>query len=134
MEETGEWSIPRLRRKAMEIAEQALPLDHSFPASNGWMQKVLERGRTCNLLMGLPVTAIGESVPPTNDDEDEESPPTDLHAIDCVIRLSNYADHIGNKDLKNAVAQVSLAMTKIQHAKQLQQQQKNASSSSSTLI
>jgi hypothetical protein len=131
MEETGERSIPRLRRKAMEIAEQALPPDHSFTASNGWMQKVLERGRACNLIMGLPVTAIDESIPATNDDEDEESPPTDLHAIGCVIRLSNYADHIGNKDLKNAVAQVSLAMTKIQHAKQLQQQN-NANFSSST--
>jgi hypothetical protein len=132
MEETGERSIPRLRRKAMEIAEQALPLDHSFTASNGWMQKVLERGRTCNLIMALPVTAIDESAPTINDDDkDEESPPTDLQAIDCVIRLSNYADHIGNKYLKNVVAQVSLAMTKIQHAKQLQQQQNNANSSSS---
>jgi hypothetical protein len=82
--------------------------------------------------MALPVTAIDESAPTINDDdEDEESPPTDLQAIDCVIRLSNYADHIGNKYLKNAVTQVSLAMTKIQHAKQLQQQQNNANSSSS---
>jgi hypothetical protein len=136
MEETGERSIARLRRKAMEIAEQTLPPDHSFTASNGWMQKVLERGRTCNLAMAMAATAIDESTSTTNDDDDnddgdEESPPTDLQAMDCVIRLSNYADHTGNRDLRNAVAQVSLAMAKIQHAKQLQQQQKNANSSSS---
>jgi hypothetical protein len=85
------------------------------------------------LIMALPATAIDESAPATNDDNDEgdeESPPTDLQAMDCVIRLSDYADHTGNKDLRNAVAQVSLAMAKIQHAKQLQQQQNNANSSS----
>lgn len=46
-----------------------------------------------------------------------------MQATDCVVRLSHYAEYAKNKELKDAVAQVSLAKATIEQSKQLEQNQ-----------
>jgi hypothetical protein len=128
MQETGETSVKELRSKAMEFAATHLPPGTPFSASNGWMQKVLERKQATQLELSVELN-LSQSArahqggTATDDGQASLVPPTYDQAMDCVIQLSNYADHVGSKHLINAVAQVSLAMAKIQHAKQQQRQQ-----------
>jgi hypothetical protein len=126
-------SMKELRTKALKIAKQTLPPDTPFAASNNWLPKVLERYSEEAALLGLPATTATtarltqppqESGPhhaPNNTMELEHAspaspPPTYDEAMDYIIRLSHYADHIRSKPMKNAVGQVSLTMAKIQHA------------------
>ena len=115
MDETGERNKEVLKEKAKELAARVLPPERKFCGSNAWFSKFLERygERQVDLpaiaaIQRSPLAAVNPTPTPNQ--------VSSMEAMDCVIKLSNYADAMGNDELKNSVARVSLAMAKIQHS------------------